>query len=229
MKRYRYITTKLLLLLMLLMTGAGEVWAVDDTFTVKSGTTTTLGETIYTGTYTSLTLGVSPDALSNTFAVSAEDDAYQICGTQAPKYGEGSVGTGQVPDRGSFFKIVTSKPGEFVFRIKLNKTKRVHFRKSDGTEINTKENDDLECKDINCHEDEDDLDELGNFDFDFINDKKRERLMSLEGKDLHDFLFKPNGNGENNIVKACLHFNEDNEDIEEDIELNLPHNKSSKL
>ncbi len=144
MKRYRYITTKLLLLLMLLMTGAGEVWAVDDTFTVKSGTTTTLGETIYTGTYTSLTLGVSPDALSNTFAVSAEDDAYQICGTQAPKYGEGSVGTGQVPDRGSFFKIVTSKPGEFVFRIKLNKTKRVHFRKSDGTEINTKENDDLE-------------------------------------------------------------------------------------
>ena len=92
-----------------------------------------------------------------------------------------------------------------------------------------KENDDLECKDINCHEDEDDLDELGNFDFDFINDKKRERLMSLEGKDLHDFLFKPNENGENNIVKACLHFSEDNENIEEDIKLNLRHNKSSKL
>ena len=95
-----------------------------------------------------------------------------------------------------------------------------------------KENDDLECKDINCFEDADeDLDELGNFDFDFINDKKRERLMSLEGKDLHDFLFKPNKNenGENTIVKPCLNFNDNNEDIEEDMELNLRHNKSSQL
>jgi len=126
------------------MTGVNGAWAVDDTFTVTAETPTTLGATIYTGTYTTLTLGISPDALSNTFSVSAENAAYQIAGTQDPKCGDSNVGTGQVPDRGSFFKIVTSKPGEFVFRIKLNKTKRVHFRKSDGTEINTKENDDLE-------------------------------------------------------------------------------------
>ena len=95
-----------------------------------------------------------------------------------------------------------------------------------------KETDDIECNYINCfEEDDDDCDELGNFDFDFINDKKRERIMSLEGKDLHDFLFKPSQNekGENNFVKTSLSFSDNNEDIEEDNKLNLCHNKSSKL
>jgi len=126
------------------MTGVNGAWAVDDTFTVTAETPTTLGATIYTGTYTTLTLGVSSDALSTTFATIKDNGAYCIYGSQNPKKGENNVGTGEVPDRGSFFMITTTKPGQFVFRIKLNKSKRVHLRKSDGTEINTKQNDEEE-------------------------------------------------------------------------------------
>lgn len=138
--RYRYIT-KHLCLLLLLTVGAGGAWAADDTFTVTAETPTTLGETIYTGTYTTLTLGVSPDASSNTFSVTGENGAHQIAGTQNPRNGESNVGTGQVPNQGSFFIIQVTKPGDFVFTIKLNQSKRVHFRKSDGTEVSTRQND----------------------------------------------------------------------------------------
>ena len=91
-----------------------------------------------------------------------------------------------------------------------------------------KENENDESENyINGFEDdnEDDFDEIGNLDYDFVNDKKRERLMSLEGKDLQDFLFKPNETGENNIVKTSLDFNEKNEDFD----LNLQPSNSSKL
>ena len=93
-----------------------------------------------------------------------------------------------------------------------------------------KEIDDLGCNEIiSCFEDEDDdFDELGNFnlDFEFIEDKKRDRLMSMEGKDLHNFLFKPNeiGNVENgdntdtnkNIIKSGI-LNETKEENEIDL------------
>ena len=94
-----------------------------------------------------------------------------------------------------------------------------------------KEIDELGCNEIiSCFEDEDDdFDELGNvnLDFEFIEDKKRDRIMSMEGKDLHNFLFKPNENGnvengdnENankNIIKSGLIFDETKEENELDL------------
>ena len=94
-----------------------------------------------------------------------------------------------------------------------------------------KEIDELGCNEIiSCFEDEDDdFDELGNgnLDFEFVEDKKRDRLMSMEGKDLHNFLFKSNENGnvengdnENtnkNIIKTGLIFSESKEENDLDL------------
>ena len=85
---------------------------------------------------------------------------------------------------------------------------------------------DLDFNGISCFDD--DLDDIGDFDFDFINDKKRERLMSMEGKNLQDFLFKPieNENDENNkLAKSDINL----EEIKEEMDLDLKNNKSSKL
>ena len=75
----------------------------------------------------------------------------------------------------------------------------------------------FEFKEANSFDE--DLDDL-DFDYEFINDKKRDRLMSLEGKDMHDFLFKSNETGNedsNNLIKSCIDFNEtkaDNNDLD---------------
>ena len=95
--------------------------------------------------------------------------------------------------------------------------------------------DELGCNEIiSCFEEdnEDDIDDLCNFnfDFEFMKDKKRERLMSMEGKDLHNFLFKPNESGEsadntNNLVKSELPLQE----AKEEHDLELHNNKSSNI
>ena len=141
MIRDRHITTWLLLLLLFLMAGVQWAWAVDDKFTVTDGTPTTLGETIYSGPYTTLTLGVSTDASGNTFDVHTDSGEECIYGTVNPQINGSNVGDdNNIPNQGTFYKIIVYKPGELVFKIKLNKDKRVYFRNSDGNNINTREN-----------------------------------------------------------------------------------------
>ena len=144
--RHRYTTAKLLLLLLLTMAGVNGAWAVDDTFTVTAVTPTTLGATIYSGTYTSLTLSATGNE-ENFAYTNAEDNSSDvnergIWGNQSPKSnGNGSFdGNTNLPTTGSYFKITTSKPGEFVIRIKLDVNKRVFFRSSSGDNIATRKN-----------------------------------------------------------------------------------------
>ena len=74
---------------------------------------------------------------------------------------------------------------------------------------------------ISCFEDEDNSDDFGNLnlDFQFIEDKKRDQLMSMEGKDIQNFLFnhiekekekKEAGDNQNNNnkVKSGINFSE---------------------
>ena len=96
-----------------------------------------------------------------------------------------------------------------------------------------KNSEDFVLNEISCFDDDDDED-LGEFDFDFINDKKRDRLMSMEGKDLQDFLFKPNENengneneDNNKLSKSDLNLNL--QEIKEENDLDLKNNRSSKL
>ena len=93
--------------------------------------------------------------------------------------------------------------------------------------------DDFIENEISCFDDNDEED-IGEFDFDFINDRKRERLMSMEGKDLPDFLFKPekneneNENEENNkLSKSDLNLNL--QEIKEENDLDLKNISSSNL
>ena len=78
---------------------------------------------------------------------------------------------------------------------------------------------------ISCFEEEDNSDNFGdlNLDFQFIEDKKRDQLMSMEGKDIHNFLFNHNekekeeeedgdNHNINNKVKSGINFNEIKED-----------------
>ena len=91
----------------------------------------------------------------------------------------------------------------------------------DGNEV-----DELDLNRISCFDD--DIDDIGDFDFDFINDKKRERLMSMEGKELHDFIFKrsENENDENNkSAKSEISLQE----IQKENDLGLKNNESSNL
>ena len=84
--------------------------------------------------------------------------------------------------------------------------------------------DELGFHEISCFDD--DVDDIGDFDFDFVNDKKRERLMSMEGKDLQDFLFKQNENEDNNkLSKSDIKIDE----IKEENDFDLQKNRSSKL
>ena len=76
---------------------------------------------------------------------------------------------------------------------------------------------------ISCFEDEDNSDDFGdlNLDFQFIEDKKRDQLMSMEGKDIHNFLFNHkekekeeagDNQNMNDKVKSGINFNEIKED-----------------
>ena len=73
---------------------------------------------------------------------------------------------------------------------------------------------------LNFFEEDDDYDDLGTgiFDFKFNEDTKRERLMSLEGKDLQDFLFTPEEiKDEQKIFKSAISF-----DRKENLNLESP-------
>ena len=85
-----------------------------------------------------------------------------------------------------------------------------------------KDNDELaENEIISCFEDEDNSGDLQNLnlDFQFIEDKKRDQLMSMEGEDIQNFLFNhkekekekeeiEDNNNINNKVKSGINFNE---------------------
>ena len=94
--------------------------------------------------------------------------------------------------------------------------------------LDEKDTEDFALKEISCFDDDDE--DLGEFDFDFISDKKRDRLMSMEDKDLKDFLFKPNNNeneDNNKLSKSDLNLNL--QEIKEEIDLDLKNNRSSNL
>ena len=76
---------------------------------------------------------------------------------------------------------------------------------------------------ISCFEDEDNSDDFGNLnlDFQFLEDKKRDQLMSMEGKDIQNFLFNHkekekeeagDNHNINNKIKSGINFNEIKED-----------------
>ena len=94
--------------------------------------------------------------------------------------------------------------------------------------LDEKDTEDFALKEISCFDDDDE--DLGEFDFDFISDKKRDRLMSMEDKDLKDFLFKPNNNeneDNNKLSKSDLNLNL--QEIKEENDLDLKNNRSSNL
>ena len=94
--------------------------------------------------------------------------------------------------------------------------------------LDEKDTEDFALKEISCFDDDDE--DLGEFDFDFISDKKRDRLMSMEDKDLKDFLFKPNDNeneDNNKLSKSDLNLNL--QEIKEENDLDLKNNRSSNL
>ena len=70
-------------------------------------------------------------------------------------------------------------------------------------------------KEIALFEYDEELDDFGNIDFDyqFIEDKKRDKLMSMEGHNLNDFLFKSkeNGSEENKHLIKSVVFNKNKE------------------
>ena len=82
------------------------------------------------------------------------------------------------------------------------------------------ENDDMESGLNFFDEDDDDYDGLDNFDFKYNEDSKRERLMSMEGKELEDFLYSPGEKKEEKkISKSAISF--DNKENHLDLELNV--------
>ena len=84
-----------------------------------------------------------------------------------------------------------------------NKQKKENEEDNDELNLNFFEDDDDDCN----------YDDLGGeiYDFKFNEDLKRERLMSLEGKDLHDFLFTPEEiQEEQKIFKSAISFDKRN-------------------
>ena len=81
---------------------------------------------------------------------------------------------------------------------------------------------------LNFFDDDDcNYDDLGAdiFDFKFNEDSKRERLMSLEGKDLQDFLFTPEEiKDEQKIFKSAISF-----DKSENLNLDSPEQKEMNI
>ena len=104
----------------------------------------------------------------------------------------------------------------------INKEKDIDKNKDkDDKDMNN-----LDNNNINLFEDDgEDLDDFGNinYDFEFIKDKNRDKLMSLKGQNLSDFLFKSkeNGNDENkNLVKNICFIENKDKDKEQDKESN---------
>ena len=120
--------------MLLLVAGASRAWAADDTFTVTAETSTTRGSTIYTGIYTTLTLGFSTDngTTANVFKLTNSNTT--IGGEQNPHFNAG------IPDGGHVFVLTTSQPGDFVFHVKLFTGKSMCLRNSSGVDIATKAN-----------------------------------------------------------------------------------------
>ena len=107
-------------------------------------------------------------------------------------------------------------------QIEINKEKDADKDKDkDDKDMNN-----LDNNNINLFEDDgEDLDDFGNinYDFEFIKDKNRDKLMSLEGKNLSNFLFKSkeNGNDENkNLVKNICFIENKDKDKNKDKESN---------
>ena len=105
-------------------------------------------------------------------------------------------------------------------------------RKSSNTD---KEKDNIGYNEQICcfEEDDEDVESLGNtnFDFQFIEDKKRDRLMSMEGKDLQDFLFKCDKKKEEGLNDTPIKMNIAFDEVEEEDNnfLNLKNVNSSNL
>lgn len=143
MIRDRHILVRLAVLLTVMTAAVQWAWAADDTFTVNSETSTTRGSTIYTGTYTSLTLGFSSDAGGTPNEFKLTNDYKTIGGEQNPHFNGSSV-----PDGGHVFVLTTSQPGDFVFHVKLNSGKTMSLRNNSGVDVATKANSSNSSKDF---------------------------------------------------------------------------------
>lgn len=141
--KYQGFLSRLVFFLLMMIVGTQGAWAADDTFTVNSGTSTARGSTIYTGTYTSLTLGFSSDAGGTPNVFKLTNDNQTIGGEQNPNFNGSSV-----PDGGHVFVLTTSQPGDFVFHVKLNKDKTMSLRNSSGVDVATKANSSASSKDF---------------------------------------------------------------------------------
>ena len=98
-----------------------------------------------------------------------------------------------------------------------------HIYQSNESRAKQKENGEGELESgLNFFDDdEEDLEynELGNFEFKYNEDSKRERLMSLEGKELQNFLFTPEENNDKKeIFKSAITFNK----LENNFDLDFP-------
>ena len=118
----------------MMIVGVQGAWAVDDEFRVTAETSTTLGATIYSGTYTTLTLGFGSDTGNPDNEFSLTNSNTTIGGTQNPTPKTG------VPTGGHVFVLYTSQPGDFVFHVKLTNGKTMCLRNSSGVDIATKTN-----------------------------------------------------------------------------------------
>ena len=118
----------------MMIVGVQGAWAADDTFTVNSETSMTRGDKIYSGTYTSLTLGFGSDTGDPDNVFSLTNSNTTIGGTQNPTPKTG------VPTGGHVFVLYTSQPGDFVFHVKLTNGKTMCLRNSSGVDIATKTN-----------------------------------------------------------------------------------------
>ena len=98
-----------------------------------------------------------------------------------------------------------------------------HIYQSNETRAKQKENEEGEVESgLNFFDDdEEDLEYngLGDFEFKYSEDSKRERLMSLEGKELQNFLFTPEENNEEKkLFKSAITFNK----IENELDVIFP-------
>ena len=132
----------LLLFLLLMMAGAQGAWAADDSFIVSNTTGADLiykgGTALETGgTYTSLTLGFAADSETDLFKIGSGQSfigPYDGETTPYPSF------EGNVPTRGYVYVFAVSKPGSFLFDVKLNNNKTIHFRNTSGTDLNVRTN-----------------------------------------------------------------------------------------
>ena len=129
-----------LLLLLLMAVGVQRTWAVDDEFRV---TNTTGAELLYKGntliptggTYTTLTLGLAADEGTDVFKIENGGNCITYAGA-----GYNPTFTDSKPTGGHVYVFTTTKPGEFVFEVKLNGNKTIHFRNTLGTDLNVRKN-----------------------------------------------------------------------------------------